>query len=105
MKKYVAATAMLVVFLALFIPFASSSPDGLEKVAKSLGVQQPKPVWSGLIRDYSVNAFGDSDLSTLAAGAIGIALVMGATLLLGTAIIRRSKLPKKDAATPEQEQP
>jgi hypothetical protein len=33
MKKYLAAAAMLAVFLAVLIPFASSSPDGLEKVA------------------------------------------------------------------------
>ena len=38
MKKYVLAIVLLVVFLAVFIPFASSNPDGLEKVAETFGV-------------------------------------------------------------------
>ncbi len=33
MKKYVVVVGLILVFLAVFIPFASSNPDGLERVA------------------------------------------------------------------------
>lgn len=91
MKKHLAAVLMLVVFLAMFIPFASSSPDGLEKVASSFGVEETQPIWRGLMGDYSVHALGDTYASTLTAGILGTMLVLAATLILGTAITRRSK--------------
>lgn len=89
-KKYLTAIGLLVVFLAVFIPFASSSPDGLETVASSLGVQ-PQPMWHGLMNDYSVSFLGNSYISTLTAGILGTVLVLGATMVLGTAITKRSQ--------------
>ena len=89
MKKYLAATALLVVFLSVLIPFASSSPDGLEKVAASLGVE-PQPVWRGLMSDYSVEAFNNPYASTLVAGIIGTLIVLGVTSILGYTIAKRS---------------
>jgi cobalt/nickel transport protein len=105
MKKYLAATVMLIVFLAVFIPFASSSPDGLQKVATSLGIEEPEPIWQGLMGDYSVNVLGDTYVSTLAAGVLGTMLVLMATLVLGTAITKRGKTVTKKAVVPSGEQP
>jgi ABC-type Fe3+ transport system permease subunit len=95
MKKYLAATAMIVVFLAVFIPFASSSPDGLQRVAMSLGVGEPEPTWRGLMADYSVSALGDGYVSTLAAGVLGTLMVLGISLVLGAAISRRNQPAKE----------
>jgi ABC-type Fe3+ transport system permease subunit len=89
LKKYLAATVMLVVFLAVFIPLASSDPDGLEKVAASLGVREPETVWHGLMGGYSVSALGDSYISTFTSGVLGTMMVLAAALVLGTAITRR----------------
>jgi cobalt/nickel transport protein len=91
MKKYLAAAAMLAVFLAVLIPFASSSPDGLEKVASSLGIQEPEPAWHGLMSGYSVNVLGESYVSTLISGIVGTMVVLAAALALGTAITKRSR--------------
>ena len=96
MKKYFAATAMVVVFLAVFIPFASSSPDGLQRVATSLGIEQTEPAWHGLMGNYSVNALGDTYVSTLAAGVLGILMVLVASLVLGAAITRRNQTATED---------
>jgi len=90
MKKYVVATLLLVVFLAVFTPFASSSPDGLETVASLLGVQS-QPIWQGLMNDYSVSSVGNSYVSTLLAGFFGIVFVLTATLALGKAITKQSQ--------------
>ena len=97
MKKYLATTAMVVVFLAVFIPFASSSPDGLQRVASSLGIEKTEPAWHGLMGDYSVNALGDTYVSTLAAGVLGILMVLVASLVLGAAITRRNQTVTEDA--------
>lgn len=90
-KKQALAASLLFVFLVVFIPLASSSPDGLESVAASLGVAEPEPIWQGIMGDYSVMAFGDSYISTLTAGIFGTALVLLATLALGATIAKRSK--------------
>ena len=96
MKKYLAATAMVIIFLAVFIPFASSSPDGLQKVATSMGIEEPEPTWHSLMGDYSVNALGDTYVSTLAAGVLGILMVLVASFVLGAAITRRNQTATED---------
>ena len=94
MKKYVLAIVLLVVFLAVFIPFASSNPDGLEKVAESFGVGESEPLWKGLMADYSVEALEGTYFSTLAAGVVGVLLVLAASLALGFAIAKRDEPTK-----------
>jgi len=90
MKKYLVIIGLLVVFLAIFIPFASSNPDGLQKVAKSLGIEEPASSWKGLMFDYSIEAFKDPYISTLVAGVLGTFLVLLASLVLGVLISKRS---------------
>jgi len=94
MRRYLAATVLLIVFLSVLIPFASSNPDGLEKVAASLGVE-PQPIWSGFMPDYSVEALNTPYASTLAAGIIGTLIVLGVTTILGYTITKRSTSTSK----------
>lgn len=89
-KTYAVATMLLVVFLAVFIPFTSSSPDGLETVASSLGIEA-QPFWQGLMSDYSVGALGKGYASTMLAGVLGIVFVLSATVALGKAITKRAE--------------
>jgi hypothetical protein len=93
-KKYAIATLLLVVFLAAFIPFASISPDGLETVVSSMGVQA-QTIWQGFMSDYSVSALGNGYVSTLLAGFFGIVFVLTATLALGKAITKKSQTSAK----------
>lgn len=88
MKKYLVAIILLVVFLAVFIPFASSSPDGLEKVAQSLGVKELEPLWKGFMFDYSVEVFENPYVSTLLAGVFGTLIVLAASFVFGKVIIK-----------------
>ncbi len=89
MKKYIVATVLLVVFLAISIPFASSSPDGLETVVSSLEVK-PQSIWQGFMSDYSMLGLGNNYLSTLLAGFVGVVFVLLASLALGKAITKRN---------------
>jgi len=90
MTKFFVVVILLVVFLAIFIPFASSNPDGLEKVAESLGISEKEPAWRGLMSDYSVGVLNDPYVSRLAAGVLGVILVLGASLTLGSVIAKRA---------------
>lgn len=99
MKKYIAAIALLAIFLVVFIPFASSSPDGLEKVAVNLGMEEHAPAWKGLMFDYSVEAVSNSYVSTLIAGIFGTIIVLLTSMVLGKAV-----LIKKGTAISESKQ-
>lgn len=90
MKKYFIAALLLIVFLAAFLPLASSNPDGLTTVTSSLGIQS-KPVWQGLMNGYSIPVLGNDYLSTLLAGTLGMILVFVITLILGTMITKHSQ--------------
>jgi hypothetical protein len=97
MKKYLGIIALILVFLAVFILFASSNPDGLEKVAVTFGAEEHQPLWNGLMADYSIAAVSNSYLSTVLAGVFGTFMVLLATFLLGRAIA-----PKSRAVSDEQ---
>lgn len=93
MKIYIAAIVLLTLFLAALIPFASNNPDGLQKVAASLGVGESAPVWHGLMAGYSVNALGDGYLSTLTSGILGTVSVLMASIIVGNALTKRRQTP------------
>ena len=90
MKKHLGTVALIVVFLAVFIPLASSNPDGLERVVETFGVEEHAPLWNGLMSDYAIAAIGDPYVSTLLAGVFGTFMVLLAAYLLGTVMV-----PKK----------
>jgi len=90
MRKYILAIGLVIIFLVVFIPFASTSPDGLEKVAENLGVEENAPFWRGLMFDYSVEAVGNPYVSTLIAGVVGTGLVLLACLALGKVLVKKN---------------
>ena len=64
--------------LLLAAPFASGHPDGLEWVAEStgfLGTAQGAPF--SILPDYTIPALGNTGLSTIVAGVVGVLLVAG----------------------------
>jgi len=88
MKGYVKALILILVCLAILIPFASSDPDGLEKVAETLGIEETESTSAGLMPDYTVPTIENSYISTLSAGVLGVFLVLGAALVLGMIITK-----------------
>ena len=95
-KIFAIATVSLIVFLAVFIPLASSNPDGLEKVVETYGAEEQEPIWNGLMGDYSVSGISNPYVTTLIAGVAGTVIVLGAGLLLG------KTMPKKGAVQEKQ---
>lgn len=88
------------VLLAVFIsPFASSWPDGLEKVAEDKGflakAEDEPPAWKhGPIPDYAVGGIENESLATAAAGLIGTVLTFAVGLGLARVIASKKKTQK-----------
>lgn len=90
MKRYLKALILILVCLAVLIPFASNFPDGLEKVAETLGKEHTL-TWTGLMPDYTLPTIDDPYVSTLLAGTFGIFLVLGVAFALGIAVTKSDK--------------
>jgi ABC-type sulfate transport system permease component len=90
MRKHLAIVGLIVVFLLVFVPFASSNPDGLEKVASTFGAEEHPSFWNGLMADYSIGAVGNSYVSTVLAGVFGVFMVLLVAFLLGKALAPKS---------------
>jgi hypothetical protein len=88
-KKIILLFAAIMVVFAVLLPFASTTPDGLETLTENSANPQ-QPVWNGLIADYSV-ALGNSYVSTLAAGLLGVGTVLGGSLALAAVMAQKRK--------------
>jgi ABC-type sulfate transport system permease component len=89
LKKYIVATALVVVFLVFFIPLASTNPDGLEKVVQTYGAQEQESIWNGLLSDYSFGSISNGYISTLLAGIFGVTTVLVSSLLISKVMFRK----------------
>lgn len=89
---FVVIGLFVAVVLAIFIsPFASSSPDGLERVAEDKGfIDKAQDTWTNApLPDYTVPGISNEGLSTALAGAIGTVLVFGVGL--GVAFVLKKR--------------
>ena len=83
-RGWVVAGVLISLIVVLLSPFATASPDGLERVAENLGfldTAQPAPY--EIIPDYTVPFLGETALSTIVAGVIGLIVVGIIVVLLG----------------------
>jgi hypothetical protein len=95
MNKQFTMVAAIMIFLAVFVPLASSSPDGLERVVENFGVVEQTPIWNGVMSDYAIAAITDPYVSTLLAGIFGTIMVLIAGFVLGKAITpKKTKTPQ-----------
>jgi cobalt/nickel transport system permease protein len=77
--------------VVLISPFASADPDGLERVAEDLGfLSQAQDNPFNILADYSIPFLGETGLSTIIAGIIGIVIVGLIAFFIGKAIKKPS---------------
>jgi cobalt/nickel transport system permease protein len=75
---------------ALLSPLASSAPDGLERVAEDQGfLERAMEAPYTIIPDYTVPFLGETPLSTIVAGMIGLLIVFA--LMYGLALVLRGR--------------
>ncbi|MCX7722566.1 MAG: energy-coupling factor ABC transporter permease [Verrucomicrobiae bacterium] len=81
--------------LAVFVgPFASPLPDGLEKVAETLGFASAAadaPVVPAPIPEYELPGLRSPVLAVALAGALGTVIVFGLALLLARALVPKNR--------------
>lgn len=80
-KLFLVAGLLVGLALAIFVsPFASSSPDGLEKVAEEEGfgdAATEHQVADSPLADYGVEGIDDEKVATGVSGLIGVLLTFG----------------------------
>jgi cobalt/nickel transport system permease protein len=88
-------SAVIVIGLLLLVaPFASQLPDGLNRVAQSLGFETKKIENMGFstpLKDYRFFGIESPTLSTIAAGITGAGVVFAISFLLAGVLIPRKK--------------
>lgn len=96
MRKEIWFLLILAVVLAVFLsPFASSLPDGLEKVAEDYGfIEQGEEVVQSPLPDYAVPGMANEKLATALAGIVGTVLTLA--VVYGIAVILKNRDKAKD---------
>ena len=95
----VAAGLAIALLITLFSPFASSSPDGLERVAEDEGfIETQKAPPYEIIADYAFPWVGNEEAATILAGMTGVLLVAGVASGLAFGLQRLSRRPRADAS-------
>jgi len=90
-RGWVVAGALISLAVVLLSPLASADPDGLERVAGDLGfLQSGQSAPFQIIPDYSFPILGQTPLSTIFAGIIGIVVVGIIIVLLGQGMRAKS---------------
>lgn len=91
-RLFIFISLAIAIILAVFIsPFASNSPDGLEKVAEDNGfLHTAKSIWRySPFSDYSVAGIENKYISTALTGIIGVIIVFVITLVFAKRIIQK----------------
>ncbi|MDN5324121.1 MAG: cobalt/nickel transport protein [Clostridia bacterium] len=92
-NKWILITLLLTVVIATFLsPFASSLPDGLEKVAEDKGfIELTITLFTAPIPDYLVPGIDNEALGTGLAGFLGVILTFAIVFSIGKIItVKRS---------------
>lgn len=96
-KEIIVGLLISVAIGTLVSPFASTFPDGLEKVAERIGFMEKgegMPILSSQFPDYTIPGMTNEKLSASIVGGFGAGLLFAAGCGVG-AILKRMK--KKDA--------
>ena len=86
-KGWILTGVLITLAVVLLSPFASASPDGLERVAEDLGfinIAQSAPYQ--VIPDYTIPFLGATPISTIVAGAIGVIVVLAIAFIAGRSL-------------------
>ncbi len=98
-SRWIAAGLVIALALAFASPLASSSPDGLDRVAQDQGfVAQAQDPGYTLMPDYTVPFIQSDALTTIAAGVLGVLIVSG----LGFGMARLSSRKRLDDSASQE---
>lgn len=86
-RNWIYAGGLIALFVVFLSPFASSDPDGLERVAMDLGfIDSGQSAPYSILPDYTLPFLGETAFSTIMAGIIGVIVVGAVIMLIGRGI-------------------
>jgi hypothetical protein len=87
-----AGLGLALAVVVLLAPLAYAAPDGLQRVAQSLGFQgKQRAGLSVPLSNYGVPGLGSGVLTTIVAGSIGTLLLFGLCFLLARVLVPRAR--------------
>lgn len=90
-RGWILAGVVISLAVVLVSPFASANPDGLERVATDLGfINMGQSAVYKIIPDYTIPILGQTSLSTILAGVIGVLAVSVVAIVAGRSLQRKS---------------
>ncbi len=89
-RGWIVAGILVALGVVLLSPLASVNPDGLNRVAINLGFIHAAHSGAGPLAGYHIAGLGKTPLSRIAAGAIGLLVVLALAVLAGRALQRKS---------------
>ena len=82
---------VIVLFVVLLSPLASADPDGLERVATDMGfIHTGQAAPYQIIPDYTIPFLGQTAISTIVAGVVGVIVVGAIIMLIGRGMKAKS---------------
>lgn len=88
-RGWVMAGALIALVVVLLSPLASTDPDGLNRVAMNLGFISSAQSGSGPLAGYTVSFFENVSLSKIAAGTIGVVVVLSLVFVAGRTLQKK----------------
>lgn len=90
-RGWVLAGVVISLAVVLLSPLASANPDGLERVATDLGfISRGQSAVYNILPDYTIPFIGQTPLSTIMAGVIGMLVVLALAMMAGRSLQKRS---------------
>jgi cobalt/nickel transport system permease protein len=90
-KGWILAGSVIALLVVLISPLASGNPDGLERVAIDMGfIDTGLDAPYAIIPDYTLPFLGETPLSTILAGVVGVIVVGLVMVLVGRGMKARS---------------
>lgn len=90
-RGWIYAGGLISLLVVLLSPFASADPDGLERVAINMGfIDTGRSAPYEIIPDYTLPFLGETALSTVLAGVVGIVVVGILIVLVGRGMKAKS---------------
>jgi ABC-type Fe3+ transport system permease subunit len=94
------AGLMITLVLVVLSPWASTSPDGLEKVARDKGFESKAVPGEAPMKDYRLPGVNSEATSTRISGAVGAVITLVVALAIGFAAVWLGKRKRSALMSP-----
>jgi cobalt/nickel transport system permease protein len=89
-RGWVFVGVLIALAVVLLSPLASADPDGLERVAIDMGfIERGQAAPYQVIPDYTVPFLGETAVSTIVAGVIGVIVILAIVFIAGRSLQRQ----------------